>query len=56
MDNINKTSLEEAKNEYGEIKKFAKEAALKQLEEQLDKDIDKIINDAIEPPKINWQT
>lgn len=47
MDNINKTSLEEAKANYEQIKKFATEAAKKEFESEINEKIDKILKESL---------
>jgi len=47
MDNIKKTSLEEAKANFEQIKKFATEAAKKEFESEVNDKIDKILKESL---------
>lgn len=47
MDNINKTSLEEAKVNFEQIKKFATEAAKKEFESEINEKVDKILKESL---------
>jgi len=47
MDNNKKTSLEEAKLDFQEIKKFATEAAKKEFEQEINKTVEKIIKESL---------
>ena len=47
MDNTNKTSLEEAKANFQQIKKFATEAAKKEFEIEINEKIDKILKESL---------
>ena len=47
MDNTNKTSLEEAKANFEEIKKFATEAAKKEFESEISQKIDRLIKESL---------
>jgi len=47
MDNINKTSLEEAKVNFEQIKKFATEAAKKEFESEINDKVDKILKESL---------
>lgn len=47
MDNINKTSLEEAKANFEQIKKFATEAAKKEFESEINDKVDKILKESL---------
>ena len=47
MDNINKSSLEEAKASFQEIKKFATEAVKKEFEGEIEQKIDKLLKESL---------
>ena len=47
MDNTKKTSLEEAKASYEQIKKFATEAAKKELEIEINKSVEKLLKESL---------
>lgn len=47
MDNINKSSLEEAKANFQEIKKFATEAVKKEFEGEINQKIDKLLKESL---------
>lgn len=47
MNNINKTSLEEAKANFEQIKKFATEAAKKEFESEINDKVDKILKESL---------
>lgn len=47
MDNIKKTSLQEAKANYEEIKKFATEAAKREFENEINERVEKILKESL---------